>query len=53
MRTDRDGPTATHEGERYYFCSNTCKRRFEETPGEFAGIDSVVSGPATGGPEHH
>ena len=53
MRTDEDGPTATHDGETYHFCSNTCMRRFEETPDEFEQVDPVESGAATGGHDHH
>jgi uncharacterized membrane protein YraQ (UPF0718 family) len=52
MRTDENGPTATHEGETYHFCSKTCRRRFEDKPSEFEGIDRVTSG-AGGGHDHH
>ncbi|MEF8815100.1 MAG: permease [Halovenus sp.] len=36
MRTDDDGPSASHGGTTYYFCSNACKRRFEDDPGKYA-----------------
>jgi uncharacterized membrane protein YraQ (UPF0718 family) len=49
MRTGEDGPSATHDGETYHFCSSTCKRAFKETPGEFATIDPVISD----GHDHH
>jgi uncharacterized membrane protein YraQ (UPF0718 family) len=49
MRTDEDGPSATHDGETYHFCSKACKRAFEETPGEFATSDPVISD----GHDHH
>ena len=29
--------TAVHEGTSYYFCAQSCKERFEKTPGEFLG----------------
>jgi len=44
MRTDEDGPTVTHDGDTYHFCSKTCQRSFEETPEEFAMIDPTISG---------
>jgi uncharacterized membrane protein YraQ (UPF0718 family) len=44
MRTDEDGPTVTHDGDTYHFCSETCQRAFEETPDKFAMIDPVISG---------
>ncbi|SFB91705.1 hypothetical protein SAMN05444422_10318 [Halobiforma haloterrestris] len=49
MRVDDDGPSATHEGEAYYFCSTTCKRSFESTPEEFADLGPRV---ADSGHEH-
>jgi len=49
MRTDEDGPRATHEGETYHFCSKTCKRAFEETPAEF----SMADPPSAGAHDHH
>jgi xanthine dehydrogenase accessory factor len=30
------GDTATHEGERYWFCSPGCRRRFEADPSRYA-----------------
>jgi YHS domain-containing protein len=36
MRTDDDSPTVTHDNETYYFCSNACKREFEESPAQYA-----------------
>ncbi|MEF8784446.1 MAG: permease [Haloarculaceae archaeon] len=36
MRADDDGPSTSHEGTTYYFCSNACKRAFEDDPGTFA-----------------
>jgi YHS domain-containing protein len=41
MRTDDGGPTATDD-ETYYFCSQVCKRTFEEDPGEYATGHSMV-----------
>ncbi|ELZ79619.1 putative metal ion permease [Haloferax larsenii JCM 13917] len=35
MRTDGSEPSATHDGETYYFCSQTCKETFEKDPDEF------------------
>ena len=37
MRTDDSGPSITHGGETYYFCSNQCKQSFEGHPTGFAG----------------
>ncbi|MFC7185945.1 permease [Halorubrum yunnanense] len=42
MRTDDDGPSASHEGTTYYFCSTACKRTFEEDPTEFADQHPAV-----------
>jgi len=36
MRVGADGPSATHDGETYRFCSATCRRTFKETPVQFA-----------------
>jgi len=48
MRTDADGPSETYESETYHFCSETCRRTFDGTPGEYAR-----AGPeATGGMAH-
>ncbi|QKY21858.1 permease (plasmid) [Halolamina sp. CBA1230] len=45
MRTDDSEPSATHDGETYYFCSQTCKETFEEDPDEFAtGHPMVMEG---------
>ncbi|WP_436927887.1 permease [Halosimplex amylolyticum] len=52
MRTHDDGPTATHDGETYRFCSRTCKRAFEQTPEKFATTEPVANA-ASGGHEHH
>lgn len=32
MRAADDGPTATYNGETYYFCSEICRNAFEENP---------------------
>ena len=29
--------TATHEGTTYYFCSESCKEKFLQDPGRYAG----------------
>jgi len=52
MRTTGDGPTATHDGETYHFCSRHCKQAFEETPGDFATVEPVADASA-GGHDHH
>jgi len=36
IRIDDSGPSLTHDDETYYFCSNRCKRSFENHPTEFA-----------------
>ena len=36
MRTNDNGPNVIHEGTTYYFCSNACKRAFEDDPETFA-----------------
>lgn len=36
MRVDDDGPSASHDGETYYFCSGACERSFEASPEEYA-----------------
>lgn len=28
---------ADHQGRRYYFCSDSCKRKFEQNPAAYAG----------------
>nr|WP_209309540.1 YHS domain-containing protein [Halomicroarcula amylolytica] len=53
MRTDDSGPSITYDGETYYFCSNRCKRSFENHPAEFAQQHPQVSGTgASQGHEH-
>jgi len=52
MRTAEDGPTATHDGETYHFCSRHCKRAFEETPEDFATVEPVADASARGH-DHH
>ena len=32
-----DTSRAVHEGRTYVFCSDSCRERFEESPGEFTG----------------
>ncbi|WP_058364914.1 permease [Haloparvum sedimenti] len=45
MRTDEEGPAATHDGETYHFCSRTCREAFEEDPDEYAtGHPTVMEG---------
>ena len=45
MRTDEEGPAATHDGETYHFCSRTCRETFEEDPDEYAtGHPTVMEG---------
>ncbi|WP_226004716.1 permease [Natrinema salinisoli] len=52
MRTDDDGPTATHDGETYHFCSSTCKRTFEDAPDDFAEHPPRISD-ADSSHDHH
>ena len=53
MRTDDDGPSVTHDGETYYFCSETCKRAFERGPAEYTHRGPQVAGSgAAGGHDH-
>ncbi|MDF9747270.1 permease [Natrinema salsiterrestre] len=52
MRTDDDGPAATHDGETYHFCSSTCKRTFEDAPDDFAEHPPRISG-ADSSHDHH
>ena len=42
MRTDDSGPHASHDGETYYFCSETCRRAFEDEPATFADVDPRI-----------
>ena len=45
MRTDDGEPSATHDDETYYFCSQTCKETFEENPEGYAtGHPMVMEG---------
>ena len=44
MRTDDEGPNASHNGTTYYFCSKTCKRQFEGEPTEFTEQSPQISG---------
>lgn len=38
MDVEADTPyQATHEGSRYYFCSDDCKEAFEKAPYQYAG----------------
>jgi len=30
------GATAVHKGKTYYFCSNSCKTRFDKEPEKYA-----------------
>lgn len=50
MRTDEDGPSTTHDGETYYFCSASCKRVFTDDPDDYADVHSVAA--PTGGQAH-
>ena len=52
MRTTCDGPTATHDGGTYHFCSRHCKQAFEETPGDFATAEPAADASANGH-DHH
>jgi len=52
MRTTCDGPTATHDGGTYHFCSWHCKQAFEETPGDFATAEPAADASANGH-DHH
>ena len=51
MRTGDDGPSLTHDGETYYFCSTRCRRTFERRPTEFAHGEAPTA--ETGGPQEH
>ncbi len=52
MRTDPDGPSATHDGRTYHFCSTICKQAFEEDPTRFAGAEPRAVTPESGH-DHH
>jgi uncharacterized membrane protein YraQ (UPF0718 family)/YHS domain-containing protein len=43
MRTGADGPSLTHDGETYYFCSESCKRVFTDDPDDYSDVHPVVS----------
>ncbi|MBX0288040.1 permease [Haloarcula salinisoli] len=51
MRTDNSGPSITHDGETYYFCSERCKQSFDEHPTEFSDQHPHVS--EGGGADSH
>ncbi|AUV84378.1 metal ion permease (plasmid) [Salinigranum rubrum] len=53
MRTDDSGPSLTHDGETYYFCSKRCKRSFEDRPEKFAGEQPRIAGPASSQSHDH
>ncbi|WP_158059277.1 permease [Halorussus halophilus] len=53
MRTRDDGPSITHQGETFYFCSKTCKWSFEKAPAEFHRRPEVNEGGVAQGHEHH
>jgi len=52
MRTDDDGPNATHDGKTYQFCSASCKRAFADAPDDFAAHSPRVSD-AGSSHDHH
>ena len=51
MKVDDAGAAGTseYEGQTYYFCSTTCKSRFDEEPGRYAGGEGDT--PRQGGTE--
>jgi len=53
MRTDDSGPTLTHDGETYYFCSKRCKQSFENSPSEFSDRHPRVSAGGAAGSHDH
>jgi YHS domain-containing protein len=54
MRTDSDGPSSTHDSETYHFCSEHCKRTFEDNPMAFTrGESPRVSKQDHSEHEHH
>ncbi|RXK51133.1 permease [Halorientalis pallida] len=53
MRTDDEGPSASHDGDSYYFCSDTCRRAFRETPAAYTDRSPTVSSGHGAGHEHH
>jgi YHS domain-containing protein len=42
MRTDEEGPSATHSETTYYFCAHTCKQAFTENPGDYTDESPIV-----------
>ncbi|MFT4884412.1 MAG: uncharacterized membrane protein YraQ (UPF0718 family) [Natronomonas sp.] len=53
MRTDDDGPSATYDDETYYFCADTCRRAFEDSPESFADTSPRIHGGEAGHDHHH
>ncbi|MFB6279214.1 MAG: permease [Salinibacter sp.] len=52
MQVGADGPSATHEGETYQFCSATCRRAFEENPAQFARESPKIADAGSGHGHH-
>ena len=50
MRIDPDDAVAEaeHEGETYYFCSETCRDAFAADPASYAPPDNAPAWPPTG-----
>jgi YHS domain-containing protein len=53
MRTDEKGPSTTHDGQTYHFCSSACKRTFESEPDDFAAEDPEATKTNSDGHDHH
>ncbi|WP_262174591.1 permease [Haloarcula laminariae] len=53
MRTDDSGPSLSHDGETYYFCSERCKQSFEEHPTDFSDKHPHVSEGGGAGSHDH
>ncbi|WP_336134438.1 permease [Natronomonas amylolytica] len=53
MRTDDDGPSATYDGETYYFCADACRRAFEDSPESFADTSPRIHDGQSGHGHHH
>jgi hypothetical protein len=53
MRTDDDGPSATYDGETYYFCADACRRAFEDSPESFTDTSPRIHGGQSGHEHHH
>jgi len=53
MRTDDSGPSLTHDGETYYFCSKTCRHTFQQTPEEYDHEHSLAHPSEDGDHAHH